>query len=107
MNKLSLSNLDYKTNQVINSNELSTQLPHYKNDASDMSYILGLAFMFSVIGLLIYANFHYDIQICMANGLIRMSSWRCCCILHVIFDFPVEKILDSNVTSKDYRVEML
>lgn len=61
----------------------------------DFSYVMGLVFMMSVIGLVVYANFHYNIKMFIKNSLIQASKYRVCCCLHLILVFPESSVNDT------------
>lgn len=47
--------------------------------ASNNYYIVGVLFMLSIIGLLLYVNLYYEY--CFRDTCIQMSKWRLCCCL--------------------------
>jgi hypothetical protein len=68
----------------------------------DYSYISGIFFMFSVMGLIIYANFHYDIKLSLIKSCIKLSQFKICCIIPWLFEFatPPPKQQQSATHSK-------
>lgn len=66
-------------------NELATlkQSPFYRTYATSSDsgnyYIVGVLFMISIIGLLLYVNLYYEY--CFRDTCFQMAQWRGCCFL--------------------------
>ena len=76
------------------------------SDTFDFSYISGIVFMFSVMGLVIYANFHYDIKLFLIKTCIKVSRFRICCIMRWMFEFEKPK-RRAAITSSRMNEEIL
>lgn len=67
---------------------IANRMNEHNKDTFNYSYISGIVFMFSVMGLIIYANFHYDIKLSLIKCCIRISEFRVCCLIPWLFEFP-------------------
>ena len=89
------------------------------SSSGDNYYIVGVLFMLSVIGLLLYVNLYHEY--CFRDTLLQMMHWRFCSFLHYCFTVKRtalnnsihnnnavvvnEKTSDTSMKSKTYDKE--